>query len=31
MILVCEEPLPGLQAVGRVVQAAGSERFRLVP
>jgi phosphoribosylformylglycinamidine cyclo-ligase len=31
MILVCEEPLPGLQAVGRVVPAAGSERFRLVP
>lgn len=31
MILVCAEPLPGLQTVGRVVRAAGRERFRLVP
>lgn len=31
MILVCAEPLPGLQTVGRVVEAAGHERFRLVP
>ena len=31
MILVCAEPLPGLQTVGRVVEATGPERFRLVP
>ncbi len=30
MILVCEEPLPGLPTVGRVVEARGRERFRLV-
>ncbi len=30
MILVCEEPVPGLQTVGRVVPAVARERFRLV-
>ena len=30
MILVCGEPLAGLETVGRVVPATGRERFRLV-
>lgn len=31
MILVCGDAVPGLRVVGRVVEAAGSERFRLIP